>query len=696
MALSYNQYIGNGANAAFPTPVHLEDTHIKVYLDGVLQSTSTYIHNNGNSIIFTSAPAIGTVIRIARETNHNGRLTDYNNTAALTAEALDYDATQTFYMAQEAIDISRDGMSEYNALAQDAEDIIANIESTGESIIAAANEAKAEAQRLINISEENFVLSTDFYHAGGSAPLSPGLGDFWYDTTRKELNVYDGSSWGTSVPENQTLTFDDTDFDASETGYNFINVPNVNEHIFVFLNGVKQVKASTKANLLAATGAKDYFVDVSNNRVYFKPLNSGDSIEVILSTNEVGTRNKTKIDNYTATQGQTVFNTTQDYIPDSNSMHVFVNGVRQTAFTETDENTVTLTNGLNAGDEVTLIVNGYEPVQGTMPATSITYVPTGETTSTITAQKMFDAVSQPNLLINGDFGISQRGTSKTGGGYLVDRWNLRSEVYTGGTSIQSQFNGWTNGNQGMSAYSGSGFYLHHYAQSHTSECYIVQNTELTKDLTLWSQKDFTAAVEFNFDNEVEMRVQLRLIDSSDSVNDFSIATSNWEAVGAGNQTKIFNLTTSNLSSLGWTPDPSEDRIQLYINYRDKNSHAGVPDGSYRFHNVKLEEGDIFTGWPHVDRATELAKCQRYFYKHDGSALFACDYANGTHRMLTVPLPVTMRATPAVTATLTGSGWSSTTPVSIYPGKSYCQLNGIATSSTVFSTDLGDFSADAEL
>lgn len=65
----------------------------------------------------------------------------------------------------------------------------------------------------------------------------------------------------------------------------------------------------------------------------------------------------------TATAAQTVFNlTTMEYNAGSNSLAVYVNGVRKftpTDYTETDSDTVTFAAGLTAGDKVQFIKNDF-------------------------------------------------------------------------------------------------------------------------------------------------------------------------------------------------------------------------------------------------------------------------------------------------------------------------------------------------
>ena len=258
---------------------------------------------------------------------------------------------------------------------------------------------------------------------------------------------------------------------------------------------------------------------------------------------------------------------------------------------------------------------------------------------------------KPNLLINGDFGIWQRGDIKNDAGYLADRWRVRNTSRTGGTTIQDMVYSTSAVQE-----NGNWFFLKHTATNHTSSCYINQNIELTKNMASWSQEEFTVAVDFNFDNEVEMQVSLYLVDASDHTNNLAIAESGYDVVTTGRQTKIINLTTVDLAGLsasGFTPDYETDYIQLYVQYRDKNDGLGIPNGDYRFHNIKLEEGNTFTGWPYVDPATELAKCQRYYHRitqpiSSGAALCGVGlYNTATEVLVWAKMPTTMRKIPDV-------------------------------------------------
>jgi hypothetical protein len=84
----------------------------------------------------------------------------------------------------------------------------------------------------------------------------------------------------------------------------------------------------------------------------------------------------------TATAGQTVFNLSISYQPGTNSLSVFVDGVNQYgpgapyAYTETDSDTVTFTNGLHVGALVKFTTTQQQGA-GAVNASQVTYNPAG-------------------------------------------------------------------------------------------------------------------------------------------------------------------------------------------------------------------------------------------------------------------------------------------------------------------------------
>tara|TARA_B100000965_G_C19603362_1_gene764396 strand:- start:8661 stop:11303 length:2643 start_codon:yes stop_codon:yes gene_type:complete len=337
MAYSYTQYTvasSNDTTTTYATPPYRSGkaaTDISVAVDGVTKTVTTDYTISGTSVTFTvaGAPLANSVVRIARNTSQNAAPSDYSENTILTSAQLNATQEQLFFMAQEAIDTA---------------------------------------------SETNLAGLT-FYSSSTSAPTSPSLGDLWYDTFNKYLKIYNGNEWELATPTNESFTY--TSFTGESGTYSYVTIANLNTEALVFLNGVKQVRDTVKANLLASSGAKDYFIDTENKRLYFKTLGADSVVEVVLAAATLGTAKSTKIDTFTATAGQTVFNLSNSYLQNTNSVNIFVNGVRQSAFTETDNNTVTLTNGASVGDEVVVIINLYDTVQGSIDSVNVTHTPAG-------------------------------------------------------------------------------------------------------------------------------------------------------------------------------------------------------------------------------------------------------------------------------------------------------------------------------
>ena len=63
------------------------------------------------SITFTTAPSASVVIKFTRSSSRTTRLVDYQDGSTLTEATLDQDGNQSFYMAQEAIDITDNNIS---------------------------------------------------------------------------------------------------------------------------------------------------------------------------------------------------------------------------------------------------------------------------------------------------------------------------------------------------------------------------------------------------------------------------------------------------------------------------------------------------------------------------------------------------------------------------------------------------------
>lgn len=100
---------------------HLDDTHIKVSVNGTVLDPGDYTVNSGvpNVVITTNIPIVDDVVRVFRESSPSVRLVDFESGSALTETNLDLSADQLFYMLQESIDDTEDRIAEIAALGTD-------------------------------------------------------------------------------------------------------------------------------------------------------------------------------------------------------------------------------------------------------------------------------------------------------------------------------------------------------------------------------------------------------------------------------------------------------------------------------------------------------------------------------------------------------------------------------------------------
>lgn len=120
MALSYIEFYGNGVqtNFSFSSIQLLDDdlvtigSQLKIYKNSVLltQGVDYSVNIVTENIQFGSAPLSTDYIRISRSTKSDERYVDYTNSTNVTAELLNTDALQLFFLAQEAKDVQTDAM----------------------------------------------------------------------------------------------------------------------------------------------------------------------------------------------------------------------------------------------------------------------------------------------------------------------------------------------------------------------------------------------------------------------------------------------------------------------------------------------------------------------------------------------------------------------------------------------------------
>ena len=193
----------------------------------------------------------------------------------------------------------------------------------------------------------------------------------------------------------------------------------------------------------------------------------------------------------------------------------------------------------------------------------------------------------PNLLINPDFAVNQRGqTEYSGAVFTADRWQAVS-VGTKVDLTDGYKVGFTSGSSSQTAA------IAQYIEASDA----VKGAALTLTLNV---RETTSA---------RMYMEFGYLDASSA---YKNVASKFITTGAG----VYSIT-------GSLPEDCPDRLYVRIYGADKR--AGDTNSSYSvFGWAKLEPGSAATPFCPPDPATELAKCQRYYQIRSTGDIAAVD------------------------------------------------------------------------
>jgi len=231
-----------------------------------------------------------------------------------------------------------------------------------------------------------------------------------------------------------------------------------------------------------------------------------------------------------------------------------------------------------------------------------------------------------NRIINGAFDVWQRGTSFTGNftsQYGADRWS-QGQFQTGPQSRQSISTAGIGFNYACrissssvaSVSTGSRMALGQMVES--VNCYDLKGTQVT--LSFWarfSNATFTSSTATPFQNFGAVIWQYT------TTTDASFATT---APNIVNVTYITNgslPTTWTKYTYTITTSSSLNNIAVRFNFDGLGSTAADDTLWYEIAGVQLEKGSTATSFDYRPYGTELALCQRYYYRQTGQA--AGDY-----------------------------------------------------------------------
>jgi len=246
--------------------------------------------------------------------------------------------------------------------------------------------------------------------------------------------------------------------------------------------------------------------------------------------------------------------------------------------------------------------------------------------ATNTPQDAFSLIGagRKNLIINGKFQISQRGTytsstNTTLNTYYLDRWFWNGDV--SGTSLQHKLDQTVNG-------------------------YIVNTLYYTTNSASYSS---------SFGQQIEDKKWKHLLGKQITVSAW-VKTNN-PKVGIRLYTGVQNYGprhsgSGNWEYLTWTFTVPTGATYLYPLIDSYNGAWNEFANSYiEITMVQLEEGKVATPFEHRSFGEELALCQRYFWKTDTNNVYS-QVANGMYTTsnvvkCVVQNPVPMRSTPTV-------------------------------------------------
>jgi hypothetical protein len=270
-----------------------------------------------------------------------------------------------------------------------------------------------------------------------------------------------------------------------------------------------------------------------------------------------------------------------------------------------------------------------------------------------------------NLIINGAMQVAQRGTSFTGvssNAYNVDR--MRCGISGVGTYTITQStdspNGFANSLRiectTSATPASNGYFVFGQILEGQNLQQLQKGTATAKSITVsfWvksvktgthifelydadNTRSISKTYNINSANTWEYKTITIEGDSSGSLdndNQASIYFNFWLAAGT-------DFSSGTLST-SWASVTNADRAAGTPNYADTVGNTWQVTG------FQIELGDVATPFEYRSYGEELALCQRYFYKAADQAVYSADYGGGSFTR--IDFPVTMRATPTVTAT----------------------------------------------
>ena len=270
---------------------------------------------------------------------------------------------------------------------------------------------------------------------------------------------------------------------------------------------------------------------------------------------------------------------------------------------------------------------------------------------TVAEQQALIGVGRRNLLINGDFQVSQRGnftstTSANNDDFKMDRWQIR--VDTVAAQVRQ--------NSSVTLPNGDVTFSHYVVANSTGTGYH-NIRQIIEDYRFLSGKTITLSC---WVKGLGQPVFFRHW-STANIGDPIYLTNEWQYV-----TRTYVCPT--ITAAGEGANQTSFGIGTY------NGTVSIQDGdNFEVAEFQLELGKVATPFEHRSYGEELALCQRYFVRFNGNTEHIGQNYSGTTIDINVALPVSLRTAPTLVCQ---DVQGTANKASVYSGGSY--NHGIST------------------
>ena len=220
----------------------------------------------------------------------------------------------------------------------------------------------------------------------------------------------------------------------------------------------------------------------------------------------------------------------------------------------------------------------------------------------ILGERLSGFVTKPNILDNSNFQVRQRGDSDTtgNGGTFFDRWPTPPTSVTGGTTELLY--------EGEADYDDE-HWVKVTAAGHTAPWYMSQKWLIANGrITAGENYTFTVSTEV-LSAPIKAKVFIRGYDVS-AGNYYTLAEGDIEL----DSNKDVSIVLVPVHQQGSDLTGVGDYFEVGFTGEGANNGSDfvLPDGSYRFKTLKLEEGNVYTGYEPTPYAVDELECMKWF------------------------------------------------------------------------------------